>query len=102
MGTNVQITELKKSWVSNAEKVEFVLEMRAETKGLRDTQCILKAYSKFMLFHTFAVPVWDELHHFPKQNLRVLEGFVIISWRCREEMDQHDISTTDYSDVGGE
>lgn len=102
MWTNVQITELEKSWASNAEKMEFVLEMRAKTKGSRHTQSILKVYSKFVSYHPFAVPVWGKLHHIPKQNLRVLEGFVIVSWRCREGMDQYNVSTTDYCDSGGE
>lgn len=71
-------------------------------KGLRYTQYVLKVYGKFMLYHFFAVPVWGQLHHFPKHNLRALEGFVIVSWRCREGMDQQDISTTDCCDSGGE
>lgn len=101
MWTDVQITELKKSWVSNAEKMEFVLEMRAKTKGLRYTRYILKVCSKFMLYYLFAFAVWDKLHHLPKQNLRGLEGFIIVSWRCREGMDQHDTSTTASCDSGG-
>lgn len=101
MWTDVQITELKKSWVSNAEKMEFVLEMRAKTKGLRYTRYILKVCGKFMLYHPFAFAVWDKLHHLPKQNLRGLEGFIIVSWRCREGMDQHDTSSTASCDSGG-
>lgn len=35
MWTDVQITELKKSWVSDAEKMEFVLEITAKASGFR-------------------------------------------------------------------
>jgi len=82
--------------------MELVLEMRAKTKGLRYAQYMLKVYGKFMLYHLFAVPVWGKLRHFPRQNLRALEGFVIISRRCREGMDQYAISTTDYCNSEGE
>lgn len=41
--------ELKKSWVSDAEKMEFVLEMMVKTQVLIYTQNVFKVYSKFML-----------------------------------------------------
>lgn len=53
MSTNVQIAELKKSWVSKAEKMGFVLEMRAKTEDLRYAQYIIKAYHKFVYIIPF-------------------------------------------------
>lgn len=49
MWTSVQTTELKKSWVSDVEKMEFVLEMRVKIKVLKYTQYIFQIYRKFML-----------------------------------------------------
>lgn len=46
MWTSVQTTELKKSWVSNAEKMEFVLEVRVKIKVLVYTQYVFNVYSK--------------------------------------------------------
>lgn len=49
MWTSVQTTEVKNSWVSDAEEMEFVQEMRVKTKVLIYTWYVFKVYSKFML-----------------------------------------------------
>lgn len=67
MWTDVQITELKKSWVSTV-KMEFVLGMRAKANGLRH---LLKVYCILIFCHSYAFPVYGQLLQIPRKNLRV-------------------------------